>query len=206
MKVKKQGERHPLLLYRRTMDRVWQSTLVLGLLLLAAYFYALLNKTALMNISSDVLLLVGAIVALVLCAFALAARFMAYVQVFADHLGVVTPFLRINISYRRVRSIHPVLMQQLFPPRGLKWAQRRFLEPFNGKTVVVVELKNYPMSPSMLKLFLPAAMFSPQATGLVFVVPDWMKFSTELDSLFGTWLQTQKAQARTGPRSQWEVR
>ncbi|MBN2547535.1 MAG: hypothetical protein JXB15_00135 [Anaerolineales bacterium] len=206
MRTTRQGHRHPLLLYRRTMDRIWPYTLVLGLLLLAAYLFALVDKSAWLNISSDVLLLVGAVVALILCAFAFVSRFMAYVQVFSDHLRLVTPFLRTNISFRRVRSIHPVLMQQLFPPKESKWAQRRFLEAFYGKTVVVVELRSYPMDPSMLKLFLPTAMFSPQATGLVFVVPDWMKFSTELDSMFGTWLQVQRNQARSQTVSQWDVR
>jgi hypothetical protein len=33
-----------------------------------------------------------------------------------------------------------------------------------------------------------------QATGLVLIVPDWIQFSTEMDSLLGAWQQTQGRQ------------
>jgi hypothetical protein len=94
--------------------------------------------------------------------------------------------------------VHPTLVQQLFPPGESSWAQRSFLEPFYGKTAVVIELHGYPMSPALLKLFLPAQMFSPQFTGFVILVPDWMKMSTELDSFYGAWLQTQGVRAKPG--------
>ena len=35
----KPGKRFPLLMYRRTMDRVWGITLILGLALLALWWY-----------------------------------------------------------------------------------------------------------------------------------------------------------------------
>jgi hypothetical protein len=131
-----------------------------------------------------------------LTAFAFFGRFMAYVQPHAQYLSVVTPFLRMKVSYRRFRSVYPVLVQQLFPPKDSKWSHRNFLEPFYGKTAVVINLKGYPINPSVLKLFLPSQMFSPRTTGLVIVVPDWMGFSTELDTLQGTWVQ----QRQSGPR------
>jgi hypothetical protein len=43
------------------------------------------------------------------------------------------------------------------------------------------------MSPKMLKIFLAPQMFSPQGKGFVFLVPDWMDFSTELDSFRSSW-------------------
>jgi len=109
----------------------------------------------------------------------------------------VTPFLRLNISFRRMRSAHPALLQQLFPPQSAKWAQRRFLEPFYGKTVLVIELKGYPLSPFLLRLFLPEQMFSTRSEGLVILTDDWMKFSTELDSMHGNWLQAQKNKTKS---------
>jgi hypothetical protein len=123
---------------------------------------------------------------------------VAYLQIYSNYLSVVTPFLRLKISFRRVRSIHPTLVQQLFPPNESSWSQRSFLEPFYGKTAVVVELTDYPMNPALLRLFLPAQMFSPHFIGLVFLVPDWMKLSTELDSVYGAWLQGQGGRAKPG--------
>ena len=198
VKSKKASGRYPLLLYRRTMDRVWVLALLLGLLLIAVAGWALVNETMIFGVSSNIWLFAAAIVALVLSVFAFMARFVAYLQVFSNYLSVVTPFLRLKISFRRVRSVYPTLIQQLFPPQGSSWSQRSFLEPFYGKTAVVVELIDYPINPALLRLFLPAQMFSPQLPGLVFLVPDWLKLSTELDSFYGAWLQAQGGRTKPG--------
>jgi hypothetical protein len=198
VKSKKASGRFPLLLYRRTMDRMWILTLILGLLLIVVAGWALVNETILFGMSSNIWLFAAAVVALALSVFAFMARFVAYLQIFSSYLRVVTPFLRLTISFRRVRSIHPTLVQQLFPPKESSWSQRSFLEPFYGKTAVVVELSEYPMNPALLRLFLPAQMFSPHFTGLVFLVPDWMKLSTELDSFYGAWLQGQGGRTKPG--------
>ena len=191
MKTRKHGDRHPLLLYRRTLDRIWKMALLIGLLLGAVWVLTMVRPATLPAGSSGFLLLVAAVVALVLSVLVYLARFTAYSQVYTDHFRIVTPLLRLNVSYQRLRTTHPVLLQQLFPMDKAKWAERKFLEPLYGKTAVVVELKGYPMKPALLKLFLPAQMFSPQTTGLVMLVPDWMKFSTELDVFHGNWLQSQ---------------
>jgi len=149
-----------------------------------------------LGISSDIWFLIVAVVALSISAFAFVARYRAYVQVHNDYLSVVTPFLVFRVSFRRMRSAYPVLLQQLFPSDKARWSERQFLEPFYGKTVVVVEMRGYPLNPKLMKLFLPPQMFSPRATGLVFLVPDWMVFSTELDSFHGNWLQAQRSRAR----------
>jgi hypothetical protein len=109
---------------------------------------------------------------------------------------VSTPFLRFRISFRRMRSVYPVLVQQLFPKEEAKWTERNFLEPFYGKTALVMELKGFPLNPVLLRLFLPAQMFSPRTTGFVIIVPDWMKLSTELDSFHGAWLQRESLRRR----------
>jgi hypothetical protein len=70
------------------------------------------------------------------------------------------------------------------------------LDPFYGRTAVVVELSDYPMNPRIMRFFLAPQMFSPRSKGLVFLVPDWMAFSTELDSFWGAWLQSQKGAPR----------
>lgn len=190
--------RYPLLYYHRTMNRVSGSTLILGLLLLAIWAYPLIHEKALGWFSNKDLLLIAAAVTLSIALFAFFARAMAYVQFNEDHIHMVTPFLRFNISYRRIRSAYPVLLQQLFPPQTSKWAQRRFLEPFYGKTVIVIELLSYPINPALLRMFLPLQMFSPRSKGLVILTNDWMKFSTELDMVHGNWLHAKKAAERPG--------
>ena len=189
MKTPRAGGRHPLLFYRRTMDRIWKATLALGILLIAVSAFSLVEPTQLLGMSSDTWFFVAAAVALALSIFAFFARFVAYVQAQPDSLKIVTPFLRFHVSYQRMRSVRPTLTQQVFPPEKSSWSQRSFLEPFYGKTILVVELKGFPISPGLLKLFLPDTMFARTTTGLVLMVPDWMQLSTDIDTFRGTWLQ-----------------
>ena len=181
------------------MDRVWQSTLALGIVLAVISSFNLLRPIDVLGLSSDTWLFVTAVVAFALSAFAFFARFVAYVQAKPESLNIITPFLRLPISYKRMRSVRPTLTQQLFPPEKSSWSQRSYLAPFYGKTALVVELRGFPISPAMLKLFLPDAMFARSTTGLVLVVPDWMQLSTEIDTFRGAWLQKEST-ARLGRR------
>jgi len=189
-----------LLFYRRTMDRVWKSTLLLGIILAATVGFNLLKPTTVLGLSSETWLLVAAVVALALSVFAFITRWLAYVQAQPASLNIVTPFLRFRLSYKRMRSVRPALTQQLFPPQKSSWSQRSYLEPFYGKTALVVELRGFPINPVLLKLFLPDAMFARTTTGMVLVVADWMQLSTEIDSFRGAWLQ-QESVARLGRRT-----
>jgi hypothetical protein len=191
MKSQAPGARHTLLFYRRTADRLWKLNLLLGIVVAAAGWWALLRPTVIFGLENEQWLFAAAAVAFALSIAFFIARYFAYVQPRPGYLYFVTPFLRFNISYQRVRSVRPVLIQQIFPPGVSSWAQRSYLEPFYGKTALVMELKGYPLNPALMKLFLPNQLFSPQSTGLVLLVPDWMALSTELDSYIGAWLQVQ---------------
>jgi hypothetical protein len=202
MKARKAGNRHPLLIYKRTMNRLWGATIFLGLILLVVWGAIRIQNVAVLETEHTIWLLSGAAVSLAFGLFAFFAQNMAYVQPRRDHLRLVTPFLRMNIAYSRIRSIHPSNFFQLFPPTNASWGTRKFLEPFYGKTVVVVELTGYPINPVFLRLFLPIQMFSRQSKGFVLIVPDWMEFSTELESFRGNWMQAQKRRPRK-PISPW---
>ena len=188
MAVRRLGKRHQLLYYRRMMDRLWLATLVLGMVMFGVWFGAGRFFIELQR-PFDIIVLAGAATVTAFALFAFLVRKMAYVQAATDHLRVVTPFLRLKISYRRLRTTHPAEFHQLFPPQKAKWAQRKFLEPFYGKTVLLVELTAFPIKQGLLRLYLPPTMFSPQSKGLVFVVKDWMALSTEIDSYHGSWRQ-----------------
>lgn len=202
MKARKAGKRYPLLIYKRTMNRLWGATVLLGLILIVVWGAIRIQNVAILETENTIWLLAGAAVALAFGLFAFFARNMAYVQPRQHHLRLVTPFLRLNVAYSRIRSSHPSNFFQLFPPANASWATKKFLEPFYGKTVVVVELTNYPINPAFLRLFLPAQMFSRQSKGFVLVVPDWMEFSTELESFRGNWMQAQKRGPKK-PISPW---
>jgi len=202
MKTRKAGKRHQLLIYKRAMNRLWGATILLGLILLGVWGAIRIKNVAVLETEYTIWLLAAAAVSLAFGLFALLARNMAYVQPQRDHLRLVTPFLRMNIAYSRIRSSHPSNFQQLFPPNKAGWGTKKFFEPFYGKTVVVVELTGYPLSPALLRLFLPAQMFSRQSKGFILVLPDWMEFSTELDSFRGNWMQAKKRGPKK-PISPW---
>jgi hypothetical protein len=195
-KPAKKGIRHPLLLYRRTMDRVAEYTFILAIFFGVAGGWPLLKETYIWGYSSNLWLVGIALLALGISIFAYLTRMASFVQATDSTLNVVTPFIRLKISYRRIQSFHPVLVQQLFPPEKLSWAQRSYLSAFTGKTAILTELRGYPIDPAILHIFWSAQMFSPQSTGFVILVSDWMKLSTELDSFYGSWMQSQ------GPRIQ----
>jgi hypothetical protein len=191
MSMEKSGHRYPLLFYRRTMDRVWVYSFILGTILITVWGWSQFGKLPLLKMNADLRVFIGAVVSFSISIFSFLSRYMAYVQVHPSYLKIATPFLRLKISFCRMKSIHPALVQQLFPTKEAGWSQRSFLEPLYGKTAIVFELNGYPLDPILLRFFLPVQMFSPASTGLVILVNDWMQLSTEFDSFFGAWLQLQ---------------
>ncbi len=198
MKQKNKGKRHPLLLYRRTMDRFILATLPLGVVM-AAIQWPGLGFLPDSHIYSDILLLLATFIVLGMAFTGIIFRKFAYVQAKADHLRVATPLFALKVSYRRVMSVHPASLGKLFPPHEASWTERRFLEPYYGDTAVVIELSGYPLSKKFLRMFLGSNTFLPHRTGFVFLVPDWMGLSTEIDALHGKW-RHQQSRAGTDPQ------
>lgn len=194
MKIRR-AKRYPLLLYRRAMERLWAPTLLLGGIMAALWAWTFMTNAPLFNTRAEPWLFVGAVVSLAFSLFAFLARAVAYVQVYPNFLRVVTPFLNLKVSFQRVHSVYPSDFHKLYPPNEAGWADRRFLEPFYGKTAVVVELTRYPLNRALLRLFLPRQMLLQRPSGFVLLVPDWIAFSTELDSRIGAWQQIQGRKA-----------
>jgi hypothetical protein len=191
MKNKKTGRRQALLLYERMMDRLWRVTLPLGLLMLAWWYWGGRIFFALLEPPIDIITLCCALALIFISFFFIVTRRMSYVQARQDHLRLVTPFINLKISYQRVRSLHPVNFVQLFPIKEASWSQRRFLEPFYGKTALALELTKLPMSRGFLSLFFGPQTFLPTTVGFVLLVDDWMELSTDIDSRIGKWRQAQ---------------
>jgi len=137
----------------------------------------------------DALLFVAALLLLLFALLAFVTRRMATVQAHADHLRVVTPLYRFNVSFRRLRGVQTSAVEQIFPPKNQKGVDRSLLEPFYGATAVVVNLNDYPVSLGVLRFFLPYPMLIPKSKALVLIVKDWMALVTEIDSARGSWQQ-----------------
>jgi hypothetical protein len=192
MKRENTPPRHQLLIYRRLMDRIWPATILLTFLLGFVWWRASAGKVPWLQPPWDAGVFVGAILLLLITLYTFMARKLGYVQVFPTYIRVATPILRLNISYRRLKRAYPAEFRKLYPPAEASWSQRRFLKPFYPKTVVVAELNSYPLTPELMQVFFPPQMFLPQGKGLVFLVPDWMQLSNELDSHWQTWQQARR--------------
>ena len=107
----------------------------------------------------------------------------AYVQPFSDHLLLATPFLRMKISYSRIKRATSANLTVLFPPKSLRGFKKDILDPLFKLTAVVIELNALPMPASTLRLFLSPFFFKDTSPHIVILVNDWMSFSTELESM-----------------------
>ncbi len=176
----KGGRRYPLVIYTHMLNRWYPAILALGLfLLLLAYgIYSWgFEQWRWLAIAS-----VGGLnIFLGLLLFIL--RKSAYIQPFSDHLRLATPFLRLNISYKRLRRTSSANMGALFPPKSVSKWQSEIIEPIARMTVIVLELNAFPMSQSSLRLFLSPLFFKDKTPHFVILVNDWMRFSSELESM-----------------------
>jgi hypothetical protein len=166
------------------IDRWWPVLFLLGLALLALawQYYQDLYKRLTEAWRWETLAGVGAAV-LLISLIMLVMRKSAYVQPFGDHLLLATPFLRMKISYSRIRRATSANLAVLFPPRSLRGFRRDILEPLFKLTAVVIELNALPMPMTTLRLFLSPFFFKDNTPHLVILVQNWMAFSAELESL-----------------------
>ena len=191
------GTKFPLVVYQHLLGRWWSGVVGIGVAMFGlAYTEYLQPLGKLLPWRWQLLAAVGAL-AVLAGLFLLVIRRFAYVQAFPDHLKLATPFLRLNISYRRLVRATTSEMGQLFPRKGMSGWVWDIFEPLAGRTALVVELKSYPMSPRILRLFLSRFFFKDKTPHFVLLVPDWMRFSSELESMRSGTEPTPPAKKRT---------
>ena len=177
------GTKFPLIVYRHLLGRWWSGVVGIGIAMLGLAYTEKLQPLAQflpwrwqLFAAIGVLTILGGL-------FLWIIRQFAYVQAFPDHLRLVTPFLRLNISYRRLQKTTTVEMRQLFPRKSMSGWMWDIFEPLGNKTAMVIELKGYPISPTLLRMFLSRFFFKDKTPHLVILVKDWMRFSAELESM-----------------------
>ncbi|MCZ2127606.1 MAG: hypothetical protein LC099_07515 [Anaerolineales bacterium] len=181
MSKPKGGNRYPLYVFTLMMNR-WRTavfTLGLALIGLAWVLRSLAWDAWRWQLSAGL----GAAIACVGIAMRLLNK-SAYVQPFPNHLKLATPFLRLNISYKRFVRTSVSSMGEIFPRKSLPNSLEEIVEPIARMSAVVVEAKSLPMSQGALRFFLSPLFFKDKKTpNLVILVEDWMRFSAEMDSL-----------------------
>ncbi|HET9588331.1 MAG TPA: hypothetical protein VFO91_06050 [Anaerolineales bacterium] len=177
------GRKYPLIVYRHMLNRWWPAMIAMGLGMFAlAYSVYIEPMSQFLPWHWQVLAGVG-VLSILVGVFFLIIRQMAYVQPLPGHLKLVTPFMRINISYKRIKKTTTTEMRYLFPPKSLSGWLQDIIAPLGSRTAMVIDLSGYPISPRVLRLFLSRFFFKDKTPHLVILVDDWLRFSAELESM-----------------------
>lgn len=192
----KAGRRYPLVIYTHMLNRWWPATLTLSLALFGlAWGVSFTPEGQAQPYLVDITAGLGGIV-FVFTLFLFVIRKAAYVRPYPTYLRLATPFMRINISYKRFRGTTTSEMRALFHPTSLSGWRRDIIAPLSSMTAIVINLKEYPVSPTVLRWFLSPFFFKDKSAHLVILVKDWLRFSAELDSMRFTGKQTAKPRPR----------
>jgi hypothetical protein len=175
----KAPRKYPLVIYTTMMNRWWPAVLTLGIAVLGFAFG--LRWIGEETWKWQLLAGAGAVVSIAGVVI-LALRKSAYIQMLPTYFRVVTPFLRLNVSYKRVRRTSSTIFGTLFPPKSVSNWRAEIIEPIAKMTAVVIELTGYPMSRTVLLFFLSPLFFKDKTPHLVILVDNWMQFSSELES------------------------
>ena len=177
------GHKYPLIVYRHMLSRWWTPMIAIGLGMFALAYSEYIDPIGRFlpwrwQLDAGV----GGL-AILTGLFFWVIRYLAYVQPLANHLKLVTPFLQINISYKRIRKTTATEMRYLFSYKSMSGWVRDIFSPLATQTAVVIELSGYPISPVLLRLFLSRFFFKDKTPHLVILIKDWMRFSSELESM-----------------------
>jgi hypothetical protein len=175
----KAGKKYPLVVYTTMMNRWWPAVFTLGIAVLG-YAYGLrwmgeeARKWQIMAGAGALVTVAGLVI--------LTIRKFAYIQLFPTYFRLVTPFLRLNVSYKRVRRTSTTTFGAVFPPSSISKWRAEIVQPLAKMTAIVVELTGYPVSRTALLFFLSPFFFKDKTPHFVILVENWMQFSSELES------------------------
>jgi hypothetical protein len=175
--------KYPLIVYRHMLNRWWPAMIAMGLGMFALAYSEYIRPIAQFIAWRWQLAAAVGVMAIIVGIFFLIIKHFAYVQVFPTYLKLVTPFLHVRISSRRITRTTTSEMRQLFPPKSMSWWTQEMIAPLASLTAVVIELNSYPISRRMMSMFLSRFFFKDRTTHIVILVNEWMSFSTELESM-----------------------
>ena len=177
------GTKYRMIFVRHSLTRVFRNLMFATVIILLVWWVAP-YAPGFFRPPNDIYLLWLAGLLLVGMILSLLFRNSGFAQAKKKHLLLKVPIFWVRIPYDLIENVRMVVFKDLYDLKKLSWAQRRFLTPYVHKTVVRVNLTNFPRSRFLLSLFLPDYLFLPKGKGKGFVVyvKDYLAFSTEVDS------------------------
>jgi hypothetical protein len=121
------GHKYPLIVYRHMLNRWWPAMITMGLALFALAYSEYIDPMAQFIAWRWQLFAGVGVLAIMVGVFFIIIKYLAYVQPLPEYLRLVTPFMRLNISYKRIRKSTTSEMRYLFPYNSLsRWVQDIF--------------------------------------------------------------------------------
>lgn len=185
-------KRFRLLVYENILNRWWPATLAISLVcflfvgVMWGFEWYHINPAenpipTLPPFAGEFLIAAGSL-GLLFSVFLLVARKNAYVQLFPTTLRVSTPFLRLDIPYKRINRTQTAEFGTLFASTKRSEWEKDMIAPLNQNTAILLQLTAMPMPQTTLRLFLSRYFFVDKTPHIVLLVDDWMAFSTRLES------------------------
>jgi len=126
-----------------------------------------------------ILILLIPLIVLAIFLYAFWAKHMAFVSLRPKNFRIQTPFYPLFVSYGRVKSTRPGPLPEEY--------RNQWLADYTGKTVLLVDLTEYPLSRTWLRLWMSPYLLTPEDDGFIFVVNDWMALSRRFDHYRQLW-------------------
>lgn len=177
------GTKFRIIFVKHSLTRVFRTLLFGTVLILLAWWIAPYTP-GFFSPPNDIYLVWLGILFVVLMVMALFFRNRAYAQARPKFLQIKVPLVRVRIPYDLIENVRMVMLKDVYDKKKMNWAQRRFLTHYFPKTVVTVNLTQFPFSEGLIRLILPSYLLIPSGKGKGFVIhtKDYLAFSTEVDS------------------------
>src|SRR5919109_1896279 len=108
------GHKYPLIVYKHMVNRWWPPMIAIGLGMFAlAYSESIDPIGRFLPERWQLCAAIGGL-SILIGIFFWVLRFFAYVQPYPNYLKLVTPFVRLNISYKRIKKTTAAEMRHLF--------------------------------------------------------------------------------------------
>ena len=180
-------KRYPLLLYREWIRPLSPPILAIAVVLTAVWGFTLtglLPERMMTSVPARTPLLgLAAAVAFLLWLFIRRLPRAAYVQCRPEYLLLQLGFLRLIVSYSRVRTTRSVLHGQIHTIASQPRSRRALAKTLAGRQCVAVELTSYPMAFFLLRAMTHPFLFLGEQPGFLFAVEDWMGLDREVGEM-----------------------
>lgn len=125
----------------------------------------------------------------------------SFVEVTPRALRVQGGLVRMDFSYRRIRSLRLVNIESQYPVRQLKSRDYALIEPFLKYTCVGIDLKSWPWPGErwLRQLWIKFLFLGQKSTGLLFIVEEAMILNTQITAAQQRSLEASKKQTYSDP-------